>query len=359
MDEVKLLLAIAPLALLAACGGSGGGNEAAPAAEADSPAPTASVRSAAATLGATTSTIAVYGAAEAEPGNQRGLTVQAEATLTRIVAPTGTAVRAGQVVAILTPSATTRLDAAKAATDVSAGRAALARAIRLRRDGLVSNAEVETARAAAHTAEISLAAASQRNGTLVLRAPVAGVVQNITAKPGDLIAPGTSVATVGAQGDLRARFGIDPALAARIHPGQPLTISAINAGQSLATSVTGVDPQVDATTRLASVYARIPAGRGFGAGEPLRASITVGGSASGITIPYRALLDDGGRSYVFVVKDGVAHMRDVSPGNSAGDSIQIVRGLQANERVVVEGGTALEDGMKVVEEGSQAKGAAK
>jgi hypothetical protein len=45
MDEVRIILAIAPLAFLAACGGGSGGNEAAPAA-ADSSAPTASVRSA-------------------------------------------------------------------------------------------------------------------------------------------------------------------------------------------------------------------------------------------------------------------------------------------------------------------------
>jgi RND family efflux transporter MFP subunit len=279
--------------------------------------------------------------------------------LSRILAPTGTAVGAGAVVAILAPSATTRLDAAKAATDLSAANAALARAMRLRRDGLVGNAEVETARAAARTAQITLSAAKQRNGTLVLRAPVAGTVQNMSARPGDLIAPGTTVATIGAQGDLRARFGIDPALAARIHPGQPISVYSVDAGESLATSVTGVDPQVDATTRLASVYARLPGGRAFGAGEPLRASITVGGTAGGITIPYRALLDDGGRSYVFVVKDGIARQRDVSPGNSAGDRIQIVKGLQPGERVVLEGGTALEDGMKVVEEGARPAGAAR
>jgi RND family efflux transporter MFP subunit len=199
----------------------------------------------------------------------------------------------------------------------------------------------------------------QRNGTLVLRAPVAGTVQNLTAKPGDLIAAGTTVATIGAQGDLRARFGIDPALAAGIHSGQPIAVSAVNASNALRATVTGVDPQVDPTTRLASVYARLPAGTGFGAGEPLRGAITTAAAATGITIPYRALLDDGGRSYVFVVKDGVAHQRDVSPGNSMGDRIQILRGLQPNERVVVEGGTALEDGMKVAEEGAKPASAAR
>jgi multidrug efflux pump subunit AcrA (membrane-fusion protein) len=49
------------------------------------------------------------------------------------------------------------------------------------------------------------------------------------------------------------------------------------------------------------------------------------------------------------VRNGVARRVDVSPGNSSGDSIQILKGLNPGDRVVTEGGTALEDGMKVNE----------
>src|SRR5262249_52469859 len=143
-----------------------------------------------------------------------------------------------------------------------------------------------------------------------------------------------------------ARLGVDPVLAPRIHPGQAIRIAPAAGGSPIAATVVGVDPQLDPATRLASVFVRLP-GAGLAAGVPLRAALSVGATASGITIPYAALLDDGGRSYVFVVKDGVAHARTVSPGNSAGDRIQILGGLQPGERVVTEGGTALEDGMKV------------
>ena len=129
----------------------------------------------------------------------------------------------------------------------------------------------------------------------------------------------------------------------------------INGTAPTRAAVVGVDPQVDPTTRLASVYVAVPAGMRLGAGEPLRGSLETGATSTGITIPYAALLDDGGQAYVFVVKDGVAKQRNVSPGNSAGDRIQILKGLQPGERVVVEGGTALEDGMKVTEPGTGAK----
>jgi RND family efflux transporter MFP subunit len=338
-------MTLVPLALLTACGGAA-------TEEAAAPEPTATVRTAPATLGATSDELAVYGAAEAGSGHERAMTIQAEAIVTRILVPNGTAVGAGQVVAILRPSATSQLDAVKASSDAVAANAALARAQRLRADGLVSDADVETARAAAVSANATRRSVGQRNGTLVLRAPAAGTVQNLTAKTGDLIAAGTTVATIATGGDLRARFGVDPAVAQRVHPGQPIKLSAVGNGDAVTTNVVGVDPQVDATTRLASVYARVPAGLGIGAGEPLRGSIALGQTSGGITIPYAALLDDGGRSYVYVVSGGVAKARDVSPGNSAGDRIQIVKGLRSGERVVTEGGTALEDGMKVTEDGA-------
>ena len=71
-----------------------------------------------------------------------------------------------------------------------------------------------------------------------------------------------------------------------------------------------------------------------------------------MTVPYSALLDDGGRAYVFVVAKGIARHRDGSPARTTGDFVQILAGLEPGERIVTEGGTALDDGVKVHEERS-------
>ena len=349
---MKRFVPLFVLALLAGCGGGGGD-------EAKAPEAVALVRTAPATLGTAGDAIPVYGAAEAAPGDEHSLTAPSEAIIAAIDAPTGTLVRAGQAIVRLQPSPATRAAFVKAASDTAAADAAYRRAERLRRDGLVSDADVEAARAAASTAHA--AGASVRVGVngLVLRAPVAGVVQGLTGKPGDQIGAGAAIASVAARGAVRARFGVDPAVAQRTRPGQPITISLIAGGREIVTVVSGVDPSVDTTTRLAAIFADIPSGAAIGPGEPLRASVTVGATSTGITIPYAALLDDGGRSYVFVVKNGVARSRDVSPGSSAGETVQILKGLQPGERVVTEGGTALEDAMKVREgDTAPAKGAA-
>jgi len=341
-------LALLPLILLAACSGSGGSHED------KAPEPIATVKTAPAELGSSTGTINVYGATEAMPGSMRSIVAPAEAVVISVSAPTGTAVGGGQAVITLGASPATQAAIAKTAADTSQAQAAYERTQRLRKDGLASDADVEIARTAVATARASRIGIAMGN-SITLRAPFAGVIQNLTAKPGDQVAAGVALATIGTMGNLRARFGVDPAVAPRIHPGMWITMDTINGTAPTRAAVVGVDPQVDPTTRLASVYVAVPAGMRLGAGEPLRGSLETGATSTGITIPYAALLDDGGQAYVFVVKDGVAKQRNVSPGNSAGDRIQILKGLQPGERVVVEGGTALEDGMKVTEPGTGAK----
>lgn len=337
--------ALLPLILLAAC--------AAPEA-AKPPEPVAQVRTGVASTGDAAAQLTLYGAAEAAPGATHALIAASEATLAAIAAPAGTAVAAGTVVATLRPSATAQVDTAKAATDARATAAAAARAARLRADGLVGDTEVETARTAARDAAALSASLAARAAGLTLRAPVAGTVAGLTAKPGDLIPAGTTVATIIARGDLRARFGIDPGAAARVRAGQPIRLGTLG-GASATAAITGVDPTIDPATRLASVTAPLPASVRAGPGEALRGLVSASAATAVVTIPYAALLDDGGTPFVFVVTGGVAHRRPVTladgaiGGGSGGERIAVARGVAAGERVVIEGGTGLDDGIKVAE----------
>ncbi len=347
---MKNMAGFVVLALMSGCGLSGCGGAAPD--QAQHTEPTARVRTALSESRSIAHDVQVAGAVEAGPGSAHAIVAPAEAIVTAIEAPNGTSVKAGQVIAVLRPSPAGQTELARAGIDLATTTAAYQRAVRLRSDGLVSDADVETARSAQSTASAVRRNLRLAGGGGVLRAPLRGTVQGLTARPGDQIAAGATLATIGASVDLRARFGADPALARQIHQGQPIRISAGSGGADVTATVAGVDPQVDPATRQASVFVRLPARVQWGIGEPLRAKIELGTARAGISIPYAALLDDGGKSFVFVVQHGVAKKVEVQPGNSSGDRIQILDGLAAGEKLVVEGGTALEDGMKVTEAGA-------
>lgn len=336
---MKQFLSIAAVGILAACSGS---SDAPPA-----PDPTALVSLAQAQSGGVASTQSIYGTVEQNADTQYTLSAPVEATVSRIAAPVGTPVSRGQLVVALSASPSTRADLARLSADARSAQQAYERAQRLRTDGLVSDAEVESARAAAQGAQASRAALSTQSGQLALRAPGAGSVQSIATSPGNLVSAGTTVATISRNGDLRARFGIDPALIGRISRSAGVRLAPSGGGQSITVPIVSVDPAVDAQTRLASVYVRVPAIYNMGAGQPLSGEVTLEQSSDAVTVPYDALLNDGGQPYVFVVSQGAAHRKDVEIGASNGSRVAVTKGVQMGDQVVTRGGTALEDGMKV------------
>lgn len=330
---------MAAAAALAACSAS---SDNAPAAD-----PTALVKLAQAQAGSVASTQAVYGAIELNADTQFTLSVPVEAVVSRILAPVGSPVRRGQVVVVLTPSPSTRADVARISAQALSAQQAYERAQRLRTEGLVSDAEVESARAAAQSARASRAALATQTSGLALRAPGSGFVQSIASNPGDLVTGGSTIATISRSGDLRARFGIDPALLPRLAREAGVQLASSGGQPASVLPIRAVDPSVDPLTRLASIYVTVPAGMTGGAGQPLKGEVTLEQAGSAVTVPYAALLDDGGQPYVFVVTKGVATRKDVTVGATDGSTVAITKGVAAGDDVVIEGGTALEDGMKV------------
>ena len=310
-------------------------------------APAALVKTASATQAGAAEVITLYGVVDTGQAGQFTLSSPAESVIATINAQVGTSVRKGQIVAVLRPSPATGLDRVKAASDARAANDTLARARRLRADGLMSDADVNSAAASATAANATLASLNARQGGLTLVAPVSGTVSMVGGSPGTLVAAGAPVAQIQLAGDLRAHFGIDPAVARRLSGGTSIRILPSGALAAFTVPIDGIDRSADPQTRLASLYARLPAAAGVGQGESLRGDIRMLGDTAAVTIPYAALLDDGGQPYVFVVEKGVAHRRDVVIATEGEDGVALTGGVNPGEQVVTAGGTALEDGMKV------------
>ncbi|AIT79725.1 transporter [Novosphingobium pentaromativorans US6-1] len=340
MAPMKFLLpAMAATLALAGCSGSSPSNKQSQ--------PEALVSLATARSGGVASTEQVYGAVERNAETQYNLVAPVEATVQRIAAPGGTAVSSGDLVVALTPSPTTHAQMTQASAGAATAQQAYERAKRLRADGLASDADVESARSAAANALAAKRALSTQTKQLALRAPGAGYVQTISATPGDLIGSGTTVATISRKGSLRARFGISPALLARLSRSAGVTLQTNGGEASRTVPIVAVDPAVDPQTRLASLYVRLPSTAGIETGQVLSGQVALEQVDSGTTVPYDALLDDGGQPYVYVVKNGVAHRHDVTVGAANDKRVAITKGVSTGDKVVTAGGTGVEDGMKV------------
>ena len=335
---MKTSLAIAAAMALAACSAPPDSTTAEP---------VALVTLATAQTGSIAESIAIHGAAESGGADRITLASPIEAIVVAIRTPAGARVGKGSVVVSLTPSPASVVDRERAVSESQAAQRTLARMQRLRVDGLVSDAEVEAARTAYAVAAATATSLAQRIAALNLRAPADGVVETVLQSPGALVPAGSPVATLAAAGKFRARFGIDPTLARRLRPGMAIQIGPASGEATTPASIQSVSPVADPQTKLAGVFADLPANAGVGPGEPLSGRVILSSTSDLLTIPYSALLDEAGQPFVFSVKSGVASRHDVVIGPTDGRVVAILNGLAPGDQVVTQGGTALTDGMKV------------
>jgi RND family efflux transporter MFP subunit len=245
---------------------------------------------------------------------------------------------------------------AEAARDITRARLAL-RLEGYRRE------EVEAARAevARREAEAALARLSFENR--VIRSAFAGVVLRQAKREGDMVAysgkgdgPTAVVATLYDPADLQARIQVDLDRIAGVREGQAVLLTTDVEGPEHAYhgEVLRLDPEADFRNNIVWVKVRIldPSPRlrpemvcraQFLAGEEPAA----GAREGRLLAPKAAVIERGGRAFVYVVREGRAHVTAVEAGAVVGEQRVITAGLAGGEEVVTAGHEGLADGSAV------------
>jgi len=265
----------------------------------------------------------------------------------------GQAVSAGQPLARLDP---TGLDAANAAARAEAARANadLVRLRKLAADGWITRPRLEAAEAtaAAARARVDQTSFDQRFGHIV--APTAGIVLKRHVEPGQIIAAGQPVVTIGesATGYVLRVPMVDTDMA-RIRIGQRASVLLLALSpQPVFASVSEIGARSDDRTGTFQTELRLPPIPGLRSGLIGRATLLGGAPlATGtLKVPATAVFAaraDEGFVYVFDAATSTVKARMVSIGNVSDSGIEIVAGLTAGEKIVRSGVDRLRDGLKV------------
>ncbi len=278
----------------------------------------------------------------------------------------GQRVKAGQVLAQLDPQ-DYRLaaDAAKAQLQAAATNRDLASADykrykELKDQNFISGAELErrettlkAAQAQVDQAQSQLAVQGNQASYASLVADVDGVVTAIEADPGQVVAAGTPVVRIAADGVRDVVFSVPEDKVMAIRPGMPVKVRGWAQEAQLAASVREVSASADPVTRTYQVKvaldARDPA-------PPLGATVYVLpqglGAAQGmqvIKLPTSALRRDGNSSAVWVLDKASMTVRSqaVQIATADGNDAVIAAGLQPGMLVVSAGVHVLSAGQKV------------
>ena len=177
--------------------------------------------------------------------------------------------------------------------------------------------------------------------TIDVRAPLAGVITRRTANPGVNIDPATPLFTIVDLSTVWVIADLYERDFAKIRDGSPVTVtSAAYPGLTVRGRVSYIDPQVQQETRTAKLRVEVPNPAG-----QLRlgmfVDVNAGESArSGLFVPKSAVQVIDAQPVVYIAnKDhpGQFFERQVEVGDSTGDRVPVLAGLEPGDLIVTEG----------------------
>jgi membrane fusion protein (multidrug efflux system) len=308
---------------------------------------TVSVITAAASSGTLGQEIEAIGSAVASESAE--ITSKTLNTVTAIRFKEGQVVRRGAVL-VEFDSAQARADLAGAEASLAESQSQYKRSRELFTTQALSQSQLDQLEATLKTNQSRVASARAHLADTIIRAPFDGRIGFRRVSIGSLVNPGTVISTLDDTSVMKLDFTVPQAYMFGLTPG--LVVTAQIAGvpnKTFTGRVTTLDSRVDPVTRSIMVRAELPNGDGvLKPGMFMTAKISAA-SAQALLIPEGALVPEQGKTFVFVVKDGVATKREVTIGRRRPGEVQVTTGLTLGERVVTEGTQKIRDGIPVLE----------
>ncbi len=304
------------------------------------------------------------------PGTLQGFieaTVYARSSgyLVRWTKDIGAPVAKGELLAEITaPEIDDQLNQAEAARAQAASSAALAKSTAdrwqsLRQKDAVTQQDLDERLSAYNQAQANLNAAVANVARLrnlqafqKVVAPFNGVVTRRDVDVGDLIDAGNGGAgkalfSVAQVDPLRLYVYVPQAYAHEVKVGEAVTVTlAERPGEQYQGTIARTANAIDTTTRTMQVEIRVPNPRGaLIAGSYVQVQLPIATDAAALVVPNNVLLfrPDGPR---VALVDGAGRVRlsAVKLGTDFGNSVVVLSGLAANDRIIVNPADALADG---------------
>ncbi|MCW5206133.1 efflux RND transporter periplasmic adaptor subunit [Desulfobulbus sp. F5] len=285
-----------------------------------------------------------------EAWTQLQLMAKVSGSIEEIFVREGERVKKGQLIArIETKDYQITLDAAKAAYELA--QINLARNENLRSKGIATQANLDEQQNQLRQAKAHLEEAELRLSRCQITAPMAGVISRLDAEVGLLVnslAP-AQIAEILEIDRVKAVVSIpesDAAAVRQLHEVE-VVVQAIG-GKKIAAPVHyfAVAPESSAHVYRLEL-ALINIDHRILPGMLVRAEIIKTAQEQALAVPLYAVISRNNEQFVYVDENGIARRRVVTTGFLEGWQVLINSGLQAGDKVIIEGHRSVEDGQKI------------
>jgi len=215
--------------------------------------------------------------------------------------------------------------------------------------GAIPGAQLDAARSKFESAKAQVAKARESAGDYSIQAPWDGIVSKVLVRDGDYVAPRTALVELFDPHSLVIRFSVPEAQATEIRENMFVTaqLDAYPA-RSFQGRVKRVYPELDIRMRTRTAEAVLDDPVHLIPGMFARIEVILHSVPEAVTVPSQAVIvTPRGEHIAFVLEDGKAVRRKVETGIEKEGRVQIVKGIQTGEQVIVSGNEKLKDGVEV------------
>lgn len=327
---------------LVACGSNAGGGPGGPGG------PPAVVTTQPAAMATWTDRLDAIGTARAS--ESIAITSKLSERVERVRFESGQRVEAGQVLV--------DLDVGGDVADLDAARTAYREAQRqydrqrqLAEQKLIPTSQLDAQRAARDAAQAQVQQAMARVSDRAIVAPFAGVLGLREVSPGQLLGPGTTITTLDAIDTMQVDFAVPEVHLAKLKEG--LVVEARSdawRGEVFRGQILSVDSRIDIATRSVTVRAAVENTEGKLLPGMLLTLSVLQTAREALVVPEISVQQNGTLSFVYRVDaDGKAQMAPVTLGAREAGRVEVLEGLAAGDRVVVDGTVKLRPGQAIAE----------
>ncbi|MDB5248796.1 MAG: efflux transporter periplasmic adaptor subunit [Segetibacter sp.] len=201
----------------------------------------------------------------------------------------------------------------------------------------INRADYDVALNAASSLQADIGIIQANIAKTVVRAPFTGVVGLRQVSNGAIVSPNTVLATLQQMGKTRIDFTLPEMYANLLKRGSTVDVETeAGGGSKKYATIIAIEPQISTTTRNVLVRARLQEGTGVNPGSFVKVYVDAG-EENGMMIPANSIIPDARAKQVVVVKSGKAKFVDIETGVRQVGAVQVTKGLNAGDSVVVSG----------------------
>lgn len=261
----------------------------------------------------------------------------------------GDRVTKGQEIICIGRNETPNALVSAARADLLKEKEELDRVIKLVENGAIPGDQIEIARSKHEKAKAELVKAEQNQKDHWITAPFSGIVSKVMAEEGDYVAPRTPLIEIFDPASLVVRFSVPEVDSQKVYHGQALSVT-LDAypKKTFQAKITHLYPALDVSTRTRLIEAVLLENVALTPGLFARVAIPVETVENAVLVPSQAILVRADGDHIaYVIEGGKAVLRKVATGIEANSLVEVLRGIQAGEKIVVAGNEKLKAGVEV------------